>query len=489
MSLRSKLVWSSCLALVVMIVGVSIVAQAKTNTFQGGYSNNAWEESRNWSAGHMPQSNEHVVIPKDHKVRMTSSGMAPILSLKNYGTITATSGVDIDIAATKGIENHQNFHIKGSETGKVTLVTGDGKKLGIIKNQLGAVIEGRTVSLTTGTLTNHGTIKGTDASKEHKSGNIIIKAVNVWNHNTIKGGDSKKTNGADSNGGGVELQISNTLFVGTGAKIVGGNTDAAGRKGGTIKGNVKKPGQLKGRYGAPARVLGGTDKDGNMTPSQLKIPGWIAVAVPTAGRALISLPAAPLIDPETIDGEITILDILDEGVQVYVTDLVGPEVSYPITIFTKRDDAFLYIGLEIDDLPFGSWEEFLNAGAREVYVAFDVNKDDEQFTAGDNILIFDLYEETVMDGFYPYGGEYAPDTYFGGTHDVVAAAYLFVPFSADNATLSVEFLLPLDSGDRIGADPALAPGQKIDIKIGLVFDTFELETQEHLILGIYCFSS
>jgi len=89
-----------------------------------------------------------------------------------------------------------------------------------------------------------------------------------------------------------------------------------------------------------------------------------------------------------------------------------------------------------------------------------------------------------MDGFYPYGGEYAPDTYFGGTHDVVAAAYLFVPFSADNATLSVEFLLPLDSGDRIGADPALAPGQKIDIKIGLVFDTFELETQEHLILGI-----
>jgi len=481
MSLRSKLVWSSCLALVVMIVGVGIVAQAKTNTFQGGYSNNAWEESRNWSAGHMPQSNEHVVIPKDHKVRMTSSGMAPILSLKNYGTITATSGVDIHISATRGIVN--SYKIEGSETGKVILETGDGQNSAKIYNKVTGTIEGRTIILTTHTLINKKLIKGTDASGQQKSGTVKITAVEVKNYGTVSGGhSSKKETGADHDGGDVELQISGNVLVWTGAKFVGGDSDT--KKGGDVKGNVKGEIRLRGRGGVEAIVARGSGKGGKQIPPSVKATRWVGVVLPTNGRAIISLPATPPIDPESIDGEITILDILDEGVQVYVTDLVGPEVSYPITIFTKRDDAFLYIGLEIDDLPFGSWEEFLNAGAREVYVAFDVNKDDEQFTAGDNILIFDLYEETVMDGFYPYGGEYAPDTYFGGTHDVVAAAYLFVPFSADNATLSVEFLLPLDSGDRIGADPALAPGQKIDIKIGLVFDTFELETQEHLILGI-----
>lgn len=478
MSLRSKLVWSSCLALVVMIVGVSIVAQAKTNTFQGGYSNNAWEESRNWSAGHMPQSNEHVVIPKDHKVRMTSSGMAPILSLKNYGTITATSGVDIHISATLGIVN--SYKIEGSETGKVILETGDGQNSAKIYNKVTGTIEGRTIILTTHTLINKKLIKGTDASGQQKSGTVKITAVEVKNYGTVSGGHSSKP--ADYDGGDVELQISGNVFVSTGAKFVGGDSDT--KKGGDVKGNVKGEIRLRGRGGVEAIVARGSGKGGKQIPPSVKATRWVGVVLPTNGRAIISLPATPPIDPESIDGEITILDILDEGVQVYVTDLVGPEVSYPITIFTKRDDAFLYIGLEIDDLPFGSWEEFLNAGAREVYLAFDVNKDNEQFTAGDNILIFDLNEETAMDGFYPYGGEYAPDTYFGGTHDVVGAAYLFLPFGADNATLSHELLIPLDSGDRIGADPALAPGQEIDIKIGLVFDAFEMETQEHLILGI-----
>jgi hypothetical protein len=465
------------IGLVLVLVAASAVAYAKEYTFVA--KEGFWNAAENWhdSMGNpgTPGPHDKVIIPFGKTVKIWQSKTGPLTakqvgSLDLRGKIVGVEGKTVFIAASGsgGITIWGAGEVMAS-TIILGTTTGSEGPIHIAGN-----VQGKTITLTAScgevTVTDTAVVQGTDAKQENeRGGTITITGKVVVIEGKVKGGKGNP-------GGYIDVTATEKIEVKPGAEVTGGNSEKG--DGGPV--TLTAPDLILKR----STISAGVGKEGEAEKNLNGKVTWVMAPIRAGERALIDLPAAPSIDPGTIDGEITILDILDEGVQVYVTDLVGPDVSYPITIFTKRDAAFLYIGLEIDDLPFASWEEFLNAGAREIYVAFDVNKDDDQFTAGDNILIFDLYEETVMDGFYPYDYEYAPDTYFGGTHDVLGAAYLFLPFGADNATLSHELLIPLDSRDRIGADPALGPGDEIDIKIGLVFDTFELETQEHLILII-----
>jgi hypothetical protein len=435
-----KVILAITVTLTLAILAANVLGGQPKNTFLP--TTGRWDVRTNWSLGRVPTKSDYAVIP---------------------------SGKTVTVAGL--INDNQNFTgsivIHGTVEG--TSVTFEAKK--IIIGVDGKIIA-HNVTLNVDKVEIKGEIKLPDTPKTD-GGSIKISAISVVIRWTA---DLKASDSGDKKGGSISISAT-TILVEPYARIIAGSSVTDGI------GHTKL---VAAKWISTSKRS--DIKDGNDTkPEPYAAPKVILTVmgpIPASGRVLISLPATPLIDPESIDGEITIDDIVDEGAQLHSTDLVGPGLSYPITIFTKQDGEFLYVGIEINDLPFSSWEEFLNAGAREVYVASDVNQDGEQFTDGDNILIWDLDREIIMDGFYPYDLQFASDTDFGGTHDVVGAAHLFLPFSADNATLSVEFLVPLDSGDRIGADPALGPGDEIDIKIGLVFDTFELETQEHLILGI-----
>jgi hypothetical protein len=437
---RAKVISAVTVTLMLAILAANVLGDSPKNTFLP--TTGRWDVKTNWSRGRVPTNDDYAYIPSDKTVTVTD---------------------------LRGFNNNQNLTgsigIYGTVRG--TSVTFDAKKIYIGRD---GKIMAHDVTLNADRLEIKGKIELPE-TPHTDGGNITINAITVLVRETA---DLKASHSGDK-GGSIFISAT-TILVEPYAKIIAGSSKEDGigytRLIGAKWISTSKRSDIKNGDGTKPK------------PDAPKVIETVMGPIPAGGRALISLPATPLIDPESIDGEITIDDIVDEGAQLYSTDLVGPGLSYPITIFAKQDEEFLYMGIEIDDLPFGSWEEFLNAGAREVYVAFDVNQDGEQFTAGDNILIFDLCEETIMDGFYRHDFQFAPDTDVGGTHDVVGAAYLFLPFGADNATLSVEFLVPLDSGDRIGADPALGPGDEIDIKIGLVFDTFELETQEHLILII-----
>jgi len=436
---HAKVISAITVPLILAILAANVLGGSPKNTFLP--TTGRWDVKTNWSRGRVPTNGDYAYIPGDKTV--TVAGL---------------------------INDNQNFtgSIGIYGTVKGTSVTFDAKKIYIGRD---GKIMAHNVTLNVDKLELKGKIELPDTPNTD-GGNITINAITVLVRETA---DLKASNSGDKKGGSISISAT-TILVEPYAKIIAGSSEKDGigytRLIGARWISISKRSDIKNGDGTRPK------------PDAPKVIETVMGPIPAGGRALISLPATPLIDPESIDGEITIDDIVDEGAQLYSTDLVGPGLSYPITIFAKQDEEFLYMGIEIDDLPFGSWEELLNAGVREVYVAFDVNQDGEQFTAGDNILIFDLCEETIMDGFYRHDFQFAPDTDVGGTHDVVGAAYLFVPFSADNATLSAEFLLPLNSGDRIGADHALGSGDEIDIKIGLVFDTFELETQEHLILGI-----
>ena len=446
---HAKVISAVTVTLMLAILAANVLGAPLKNEFLP--TSGRWDVKTNWSRGRVPTKNDYAYIPSGKTVTVTD-----LLGFNNNQNLTGSIG------------------IYGTVQG--TAVTFDAKKIIIGRD---GKIMAHNVTLNADKVEIKGKIE-LPKTPHTDGGDITITAITA----VIEGTASLKASDSGDNKGGSITISATTILVKPYAKIIAGGSEKDGI------GYTRLVGAKWISISDRSVIENG---DGTRPkPDAPKVIETVMGPIPAGGRALISLPATPLIDPESINGEINIDDIVDE-IQLEITLLsphsidmadVGPSYIYPTTVYAKQDGEYLYMGIEIGDLPFASWEEFLNAGAQEVYVAFDVNQDGEQFTAGDNILIFDLWEGTIMDGFYRHDFQFAPDTYFGGTYDVVGAAYLFLPFGADNATLSVEFLVPLDSGDRIGADPALGPGDEIDIKIGFVFDTFELETQEHLILGI-----
>ena len=188
-------------------------------------------------------------------------------------------------------------------------------------------------------------------------------------------------------------------------------------------------------------------------------------------------PGWGVIREEDIDGAVTSEETGDPFLQAIPVDVVGGALSYPAIIYMKQDGESLYLAVKITELPYESVEELLDAGCQEVFVGFDVNEDGEQWTVGDDLIMFDLVEEMTVDAFYPADLQFAFDTRNGGTNDVIAAA------GFDSGTLTVEFLRPLISEDAPEMDPALEPDAEVRVRSGFIL-LFEFAMEDDLVISI-----
>jgi hypothetical protein len=133
-------------------------------------------------------------------------------------------------------------------------------------------------------------------------------------------------------------------------------------------------------------------------------------------------------------------------------------LRFPGALYLKHDGTQMYMGIRIDpEVPVADIE---------VFVATDVNNSKVLYDRGDDLL--DLWVaaskgKLISDGVdfaYTADFSFVPDSDVGGVEDARAAA------TFSNGMLSVEFVRPLASGDRLGNDPQLEPGDEVLMSIG-----------------------
>lgn len=196
----------------------------------------------------------------------------------------------------------------------------------------------------------------------------------------------------------------------------------------------------------------------------------------TQGRIGIELPAGQPLSCNDIDGALTPRE-LSRGSAVTAVTVASPE-TFPITVWAMHDSESVYLAFEVL-LPSIAFADQL----LEAYIAFDVSRDGAYFTAGDDMKLLDLALGEATDFLYEEDYVFRRDIDFGGQHDVCAAIRLS-PLDSSGVLLEIEFLIPLNSGDRIGADPALSLGDSIAVTFGLITEEAELQARDELILTI-----
>lgn len=261
------------------------------------------------------------------------------------------------------------------------------------------------------------------------------------------------------------------------------------------KGTIKNRGKVKGGNGNSTNGTGGwvyatasksiavgadglQGGEGSQPGEALPRSPVVSYQVVYSGSGPVYLsPGWGVIREEDIDGAVTSEETGDPFLQAIPVDVVGGALSYPAIIYMKQDGESLYLAVKITELPYESVEELLDAGCQEVFVGFDVNEDGEQWTVGDDLIMFDLVEEMTVDAFYPADLQFAFDTRNGGTNDVIAAA------GFDSGTLTVEFLRPLISEDAPEMDPALEPDAEVRVRSGFIL-LFEFAMEDDLVISI-----
>lgn len=195
----------------------------------------------------------------------------------------------------------------------------------------------------------------------------------------------------------------------------------------------------------------------------------------TQGKITMQLPSGGPLSCSEIDGVIALAETSQENALAAVTRTT-PE-SLPVTIWAMHDGESLYLALELLEVPSS-----LAANFQEAYVAFDVGADGQHFTRDDDMKLLDLVTGETTDYFYEATYAFKRDIDAGGSHDVCAAST--VTLSESGAmNVSVEILLPLDSEDRIGADPELAIGDEIALAIGFILEDLELQVEDEVIIS------
>ena len=193
------------------------------------------------------------------------------------------------------------------------------------------------------------------------------------------------------------------------------------------------------------------------------------------GKISMQLPSGGPLSCSEIDGVIMPAETSQENALAAVTR-TAPE-GLPVTIWAMHDGESLYLALELLEVPIS-----LAASFQEAYVAFDVGADGQHFTRDDDMKLLDLVTGETTDYFYEATYAFKRDIDAGGSHDVCAAST--VTLSESGAmNVSVEILLPLDSEDRIGADPELAIGDEIALAIGFILKDLELQVEDEVIIS------
>lgn len=182
------------------------------------------------------------------------------------------------------------------------------------------------------------------------------------------------------------------------------------------------------------------------------------ILVVFAVASLIMPTTAPFVPPEDVviprlqfpvalDGVI----VSDEWRDAVVLDVIfyfnDPDMTNRSgTIYLKHDCVNLYICIQIED-PTENTMEW-------VAIFYDVNEDGSTPGMDDDEKAM-VHPDHVLDvaiiGVYDWDN----DTDLGGTLDIQGASGWAL------GTLTYEFVHPLDSGDWIGNDPALQPGDSI----------------------------
>jgi len=298
---------------------------------------------------------------------------------------------------------------------------------------------------------------------------IVIKGTA-----TVQGGNTNSKS-PEHKGGDVSLFGRERIKVEAGAKILGGKAPKQTGKDGTA--TLSAPLLLLSKKSN----IGGAGEKGD---AKRKLEGkvkWVMGPTRLQEPVLIELPSSSLgpIDLEIVEGSLTGGELFD--VAVVLDSHVGTESErqYPLTVFAQRHESSVFVAIEVSGLVASSAGDLVRAGAQEVYAAWDVNKDREQFTAGDGLWILDLHEGIFWDCFYPRTLQFALDTDFGGTNDVVGA-YSVSVFGDNDATLTIETVMPINSHDPVGADPVFEPGAQIATLFALVFGDSELTSPEIL---------
>lgn len=176
-----------------------------------------------------------------------------------------------------------------------------------------------------------------------------------------------------------------------------------------------------------------------------------------AANLLIVVTAGASISNEYLDGFIGLewADSLFLEIELVTED---GRLRFPGALYLKHDGTQIYMGIRIEpEVPVADIE---------VFVATDVNNSKVLYDRGDDLL--DLWVaasegKLISDGIdFAYAADFSfvPDGEVGGMEDAKAAA------TFSNGMLSVEFVRPLASGDRLGNDPQLKPGDEVLMSIG-----------------------
>jgi len=184
-----------------------------------------------------------------------------------------------------------------------------------------------------------------------------------------------------------------------------------------------------------------------------------------------SLTAYKLINPVTLDGQITGIEWDDAGFENVIFLAPTDELNYSGSIYTKHDDDWLYIAIVVMD----STSHINN----HAWVVFDADDDDQ---------ILDPWTESKDDAVeIPDSGgtpvsirmdtatnhEWKDDIDLGGTDDAVVSG------KQASGTCTYEMKKKLNSGDAAGNDITLAEGNTILV----VFQWGDYETG-HMNLSI-----
>jgi len=448
---RAALLVASILA----VVGVVAVQSNAAKVTFTATNSNSWENPGNWSNGTVPTVNDDVTIPRGQTATMSEATTKSVKSLTVNGKIegqiiaiqTAAAGSSVTNNGTIGGAGTSNVELRanGNIKNKGKIQGGDCSASGTpthaaadppVPNSAGGSIR---VS-SSNRVTNTGTIKGGDCDKKPNGvgGDAAIDAKEIVNKGVITGGKGNKANGF----GGCVYATAEEFICGGRRGLSGGS------------------GAQKGRARADAPVIWNVST-GGYVPYLLEQTGFCTQAI----------------DPSEIDGAVTFDDLTDAALQIIDVRFVGGGFSYPVTVFLKQDGASQYWGIEIEDLPYESLEEVVAAGGHEVFAGFDVGEDGQQWTAGDDLVLYNLREGIATDCCYPSDYYFVSDEDLGGANDVVGAA------AFANGTLTVEFLRPLNSGDIVGMDPLLDSGDEIAVRLGLTF-SFEMLMEEDLIITV-----
>lgn len=194
------------------------------------------------------------------------------------------------------------------------------------------------------------------------------------------------------------------------------------------------------------------------------------------GKIGIALPAGLPLSCDDVDGTITLDELSRDHGLAAATEL-SPG-ALPVTAWAMRDDESVYLALEIVAPPSLLASQLLDA-----YVVFDVSRDGMHFTAGDDMKLLNLATGEAADLFYQDDYVFRRDVDFGGRHNVCAASSRS-PLDSGEVLLEIEFLIPLDSGDRAGADPRLILEESVAIAFGLTGTAVELQSRDELVVTL-----